>query len=299
MKKTLLCIALGTGALIALPASAATTIVDTYIGNNGNDTSANTDDYSLTSEPQYNMESMTASITPTTLTVSIKATEYHNSSMAGAGINNSYFKHWYTDATNFFPGDLFISTNGWHPYSDASPGAGAPAYGEDHDTNGEIWEYAVHVNNLTADFDDPLTNNTKNLSGSTGLFLTPGDDNDDFNIREGSLRSGQVAYLDYDYANGAGMGAGSWAITDSNGNGVLDTMTYTMALAGIDFNESLAGIQALTDGQQLGLHWTMSCANDVMQGGVAVTAVPEPETYAMLLAGLGLVGFAARRRRMM
>lgn len=27
------------------------------------------------------------------------------------------------------------------------------------------------------------------------------------------------------------------------------------------------------------------------------TAVPEPETYALLLAGLGLVGFAARRRR--
>jgi len=28
-----------------------------------------------------------------------------------------------------------------------------------------------------------------------------------------------------------------------------------------------------------------------------VTAVPEPETYAMLLAGLGLLGFAARRRQ--
>ena len=26
--------------------------------------------------------------------------------------------------------------------------------------------------------------------------------------------------------------------------------------------------------------------------------VPEPETYAMLLAGLGLVGLAARRRRL-
>jgi hypothetical protein len=25
--------------------------------------------------------------------------------------------------------------------------------------------------------------------------------------------------------------------------------------------------------------------------------VPEPETYAMLLAGLGLVGFAARRKK--
>ncbi|MDE2388323.1 MAG: DUF642 domain-containing protein [Betaproteobacteria bacterium] len=30
---------------------------------------------------------------------------------------------------------------------------------------------------------------------------------------------------------------------------------------------------------------------------VSVTAVPEPETYAMLLTGLGLLGFAARRRK--
>lgn len=31
-------------------------------------------------------------------------------------------------------------------------------------------------------------------------------------------------------------------------------------------------------------------------GGGTITPVPEPETYAMLLAGLGLVGFAARRK---
>jgi len=28
-----------------------------------------------------------------------------------------------------------------------------------------------------------------------------------------------------------------------------------------------------------------------------VTPVPEPEAYAMLMAGLGLLGFIARRRR--
>jgi hypothetical protein len=32
-------------------------------------------------------------------------------------------------------------------------------------------------------------------------------------------------------------------------------------------------------------------------GGVGVAAVPEPETYAMMLAGLGLLGFMARRRK--
>jgi len=30
---------------------------------------------------------------------------------------------------------------------------------------------------------------------------------------------------------------------------------------------------------------------------ISVAAVPEPETYAMLLAGLGLIGFSARRRK--
>ena len=36
---------------------------------------------------------------------------------------------------------------------------------------------------------------------------------------------------------------------------------------------------------------------DDMVVGLSVTAVPEPETYALLLAGLGAVGFIARRRQ--
>jgi len=36
---------------------------------------------------------------------------------------------------------------------------------------------------------------------------------------------------------------------------------------------------------------------DDMVVGLKVTAIPEPETYALLMAGLGAVGFIARRRR--
>jgi hypothetical protein len=36
---------------------------------------------------------------------------------------------------------------------------------------------------------------------------------------------------------------------------------------------------------------------DTASFAVSVTAVPEPENYAMLLAGLGVVGVTVRRRR--
>lgn len=37
-------------------------------------------------------------------------------------------------------------------------------------------------------------------------------------------------------------------------------------------------------------------ARALYSGDFSVTAVPEPETYAMMLAGLGIMGFVARRK---
>jgi len=42
---------------------------------------------------------------------------------------------------------------------------------------------------------------------------------------------------------------------------------------------------------------SVDVGRDIVAANWTVTAVPEPETYAMMLAGLGLIGFAARRRK--
>lgn len=49
--------------------------------------------------------------------------------------------------------------------------------------------------------------------------------------------------------------------------------------------------QSTSDAGGAGNHWGPALDN------VMITAIPEPEAYAMMLAGLGLMGWVARRRR--
>ncbi|HWW73080.1 MAG TPA: PEP-CTERM sorting domain-containing protein [Duganella sp.] len=73
---------------------------------------------------------------------------------------------------------------------------------------------------------------------------------------------------------------GAWTSTFFIGaanNGATDTVNYN--IAGLPFNGE-------GDGNYSASRWSLG----------AVSAVPEPQTYAMLLGGLALLGVAARRR---
>jgi hypothetical protein len=65
------------------------------------------------------------------------------------------------------------------------------------------------------------------------------------------------------------------------------THTFVDLVAGHEYKLKFVGSW---NGVPEGKKW------DVVQNGNVTLAVPEPETYAMLLAGLGLIGTIARRR---
>jgi hypothetical protein len=78
------------------------------------------------------------------------------------------------------------------------------------------------------------------------------------------------------------------------------TGTINQFVGGLTFS-----VSTIVDGNALGLHgvpvyYGFTAGNGLADDGHHVSSaipVPEPETWGMLLAGLGLVGYAARRRR--
>lgn len=159
-----------------------------------------------------------------------------------------------------FYGDLFISTNGWDP-DDSQAG-----YASDTYLNGEDWEYVFNTSSSGI-----YAVNNANIQISDDIYPsgTPYD----------WYRHNQEVY----YAPTTGA-VGSFTFDDTTYD---DYLIYSFDLSAL----GLSGEEQLN----LGFHWTMSCANDVIEGGIQKAAVPEPGT--MVLLGVGLLGLGAFSRR--
>ncbi len=100
------------------------------------------------------------------------------------------------------------------------------------------------------------------------------------------LSPSNFTYIGHAYDGSSDYGTG--VIPD--GDGVLDHMVTGL------FHLAAGSYTAFVGGSDYASQSAASHAYGIL-GTIAVSPVPEPETYAMLLAGLGLMGAATRRRK--
>jgi hypothetical protein len=125
----------------------------------------------------------------------------------------------------------------------------------------------------------------------------------------GIIGTGNPLLLGVDINQASGQPAQTLTSFEMLVNGVV-VDTYTGSVGNVPASNNgngyadflLSGFSSFTSTDTIQFHFVFNNANDGTEnvfliGGESVVAVPEPGTYALMLAGLGIVGFIARRKR--
>lgn len=96
----------------------------------------------------------------------------------------------------------------------------------------------------------------------------------------------------------AALNAGSTLLLGGNDVAVPAIIDPTAASATNQGYPAMSFLQMLQSRlAYVNVHTALNPAGEIRGQLIQVAAIPEPQTYAMLLAGLGLLGLAVRRRR--
>lgn len=171
--------------------------------------------------------------------------------------------------TNY--GDLFVSVNGWNPY-----GTEGSKYIEDKFGLGQTWDYAFVTPSETSSDGNVYSGNYYMINQDSILTSNEVMTADSHHYRNDQ----EVLYRPVDGAAADGTFAFSHA-------GSLISYAFNLSAFDLTWEDEL----------DLGFHWTMTCANDVIQGGIYKAAVPEPATMLLLGMGIAGLGIAGRKRR--
>ncbi|UCV24977.1 PEP-CTERM sorting domain-containing protein [Ferribacterium limneticum] len=108
----------------------------------------------------------------------------------------------------------------------------------------------------------------------------------------------------YYSGSGIGLSTSSDALNIFNASGALQAkVTFGASDSSSPYQsfDNAAGLNntAVSQLSVVGINGAFVAANSASEIGSpgSIAAVPEPETYAMLLAGLGLIGAVARKRQ--
>jgi hypothetical protein len=186
-------------------------------------------------------------------------------------------------------------------------------YSLDHTAVGAFGAGSYGTVTLTQSFSDVLVN----VSLRNDLNFVDTGSHSAFSFNLGGVSSVNDI-TNVSFANGFGSGFGvstgttnapfsqfsyeincvSNCVSGGSGGGYVDPLSFTV------HNATIANFNQLSTGGGTAAYFAMDVINGSGNTGTVgainagvVTAVPEPETYAMLLAGLVLIGSIARRRK--
>ena len=236
----------------------STQIMDTYEG--GSSVKSNGSSYGdvIGSTNDFQINYMDASLVGNILHVSIDTT------FGGKGDNGLFSGSTYGgDGIGY--GDLFLSSS-WTP-------SGSAPYSLDDNTNGTIWTYGFSLDNRYA---------VENIEHDGTLYsLNSGNNNANALLSDDFLSAN-----DFYYRNGQEV-----AVDKSSNVTAINRGTWDSTVNKVNFEIDLTGT-TLLDGNNIALHWGMTCGNDIIEGQYTV---PEPAILGLL--ALGLIGIGVSKRK--